>query len=86
MTVEKLRKATLAQPFIPFTVVMGDGTRYKVQHPENIAMAPKAERTFVVFTGHGEEHAVLDLLLVTALEFGGVRSARANGTTRGQRH
>lgn len=86
MTIEKLRNAATAQPFLPFTVVMGDGTRYKVRHPENIAMAPKAERTFVVFTGRGEDHAVLDLLLVTALEFGGAATARTNGSSRGSRH
>jgi hypothetical protein len=69
MTIEKLRAAVVTRPFRPFTIVMGDGTRCHVSHPEMIAMNPKAERTVIVAFG-AEEHAVLDLLLMTALEYG----------------
>lgn len=69
MTIEKLRAAINARPFRAFTIVMGDGTRYNVTHPEMIAMNPKAERTVAVAFGP-EDHAILDLLLMTALEYG----------------
>jgi hypothetical protein len=76
MTIEQLRKAVNDRPFRPFTIVLGDGTRYRVTSPEMIAMAPKAERTFIVSYGD-EQYSVVDLLLVTALEFGGGRSRRS---------
>lgn len=68
MTAGKLRQAVHERPFRPFAIGMGDGLRYAVTHPEMIAVAPKAERTFIVAYGE-DEHVVLDLLLVTALEF-----------------
>ncbi len=83
MTVEKLRQAVLARPFRPFTIVAGDGTRYRVSHPEMVGMAPGPFRTFVVFTGRGEDHVLLDLFLVTALEF--ANGHRSNGRANGRR-
>jgi hypothetical protein len=68
MTVGQLRKAVLERPFRPFTIVTGDGSRYRVSSPEMIAVAPKAERTFIVAQGE-DDFCVLDLPLVTALEF-----------------
>ncbi len=69
MTVEQLRKAIQANPFRPFDILTGDGRKFHVPHPEFIAMAPKAERTFVVFGRTGEDYTVLDLLLVVGLDF-----------------
>ena len=75
MTIERVKSAMHAQPFRPFTIVMGDGTRYRVTHPEMIAFNPKSERTIIVAYGI-EEHAVLDLFLLTALEFGNGNATR----------
>jgi hypothetical protein len=70
MTIERLRDAMHATPFQPFSIVMGDGTRYAITHPEMIAFNIKSPRT--VFVAHAPERtAALDLLLMTALEFGG---------------
>lgn len=74
MTVEQLRKAVHTEPFKPFTILMANGTRYRIGHPEVIMVAPKAERTFVVSEDE-ETYTVLDLFLVAGLEFG-------NGTAR----
>lgn len=78
VTIERLREAVQARPFRPFTIVMADGTRVKIQHPEMIAMSPKAERTFVVAYGN-EQTAIIDLFLVAAFEFrnGAHRNGRA---------
>ena len=79
MTADRLREALRNQPFRPFTLVAGDGTRYHVSHPDMVAIYPKSERTFVVATGR-DSHAVLDAMLVTALEFGEApRSRRRAG-------
>lgn len=78
MTIEKLRDAVNTEPFEPFVIVMGDGTRYRVTSREMVAMSPKASRTFLVAYGD-EDHAVLDLLLVTALEFRKTRRYGSRG-------
>ena len=79
MTVEQLREAVTAQPFVSFSLVLADGTRHDVKHPELIAIAPKAERTFILWL-EGEDYAVIDLFLVSTLEFRKPRGG--NGTRR----
>lgn len=69
MTIDKLRQVIATEPFRPFTICMADGRQYRVASREFVTIAPKAERTFVVAYGE-EEYAILDLLLVTAFEFG----------------
>lgn len=68
MTIEAIRRAHAAQPFTPFSMVLADGTRVPVKHPENLAHAG-AGRTVVVFE-KVEDYRVVDLLLVEAVEFG----------------
>lgn len=69
MTIEQLRKAISPANFQPFTIRLADGQAFHVDHPEWVLIAPKAERTFVVADKDGT-YSVLDLLLVTTLEFG----------------
>jgi len=66
MTTEQLHTLHTARPFIPFDIVMADGTRYPVPHPEYLAYAPKSR----ICTVHDEQGVarILDLLLMTALE------------------
>lgn len=73
MTIERLRGALRAEPFRPFTILVTDGRTYRVAHPDFLLVSPKAERTFVVYdegSNDPEDYLVLDLLLVTGLEFG----------------
>lgn len=67
MTTEQFRTALKAQPFRPFTVRTADGHEYLVDHPE-VAIQSRSGRTAVVANGE-DSFAILDLLLVTALEF-----------------
>ena len=67
MTTEPCRAALKARPFRPFTLRTADGDRHEVRHPE-MAWQSAGGRTFVV-GGEGESFAMLDLRLVTALEF-----------------
>ena len=69
MVIEQLRKAILAEPFRPFTIMMVNGDRYRISHPEVIWIARKAERTFVI-SDDDENYTILDLFLVAGLEFG----------------
>ena len=68
MTIDQLRIAMQAQPFRPFTVCLGDGRVLPVTHPENIMIGREATRTFVSY-GPGDAYRVVDLLLVTSLDF-----------------
>ena len=68
MTLEQLRKAYRTQPFKPFTICLTDGRQIPVVHPEYLSVSPGATRTFIVW-GRGEDYDVIDLLLVTALQF-----------------
>ncbi len=75
MTIEQLRKAYRTQPFKPFTISLTDGRRFHVGHQEYLSIAPQAQRTFAV-AAEGEEYSVVDLLLVTSLDY---KNSRPNG-------
>jgi len=75
MTLEQLRKATKSEPFQPFTISLTDGRRFRVPHPEFVWIPPEAARTFHV-AGRGEDYRVIDLLLVTSIDFGNGGLAR----------
>lgn len=69
MTVEQLQEAHRAQPFQPFDVCLADGRQLRVPHPEFLLMPPGSKRTFVVALSP-DIYKVIDLLLVTSLDFG----------------
>ena len=75
MTITKLREAIRNQPFEPFTICLTDGRKFRVKHPECVAIAPEGNRIFIVF-GPGEEHRVLDIFLVTSLDYANGKSRR----------
>jgi hypothetical protein len=66
MTVEQLKAVHQAKPFRAFTIHMGDGRSFRVDHPEFLSRSPSG-RTVVVHQSD-ESFGVLDLLLVTELE------------------
>lgn len=75
MTTDQFRNALRAKPFRPFDLKTGDGAHYVVNHPET-ALLTQGGRTVFINTG-GEDVAILDLLLVHAIEFANP-SASAN--------
>jgi hypothetical protein len=66
MTVEQLKNAIHSQPFRPFTLHMGDGRSFRVDHPDFISRSPSG-RTVVVH-GPDDSMSILDLLLMTEIE------------------
>ncbi|HET6246834.1 MAG TPA: hypothetical protein VFE47_03970 [Tepidisphaeraceae bacterium] len=66
MTVEQLKSVHYAKPFRPFTIHMGDGREFRVDHPEFLSRSPSG-RTIIVY-GKDDNFSVLDMLLVTELE------------------
>jgi hypothetical protein len=65
MTTEQLERMHRAQPFIPFSIFVGDGREIRVDHPEIMAYKPKA-RTCAVWSDGAYE--IIDLLLVATLK------------------
>ena len=75
MTVEKLREAYDARPFLPFIVRLADDHPVPVRHTENMAFLPTG-RTVIVY--HGDDrHSMIDLPPVTRLEVTGNTHASA---------
>ena len=66
MTVKQLKHVHGAKPFRPFTVQMGDGRSFRVDHPAFLSRS-QSGRTIVVHQPD-ESFSVLDILLVTELE------------------
>jgi len=69
MTIEQLNNAKNATPFRPFTIRLADGRSFLVRHPDFLSRSPSG-RTIIVH-GDNDSYSVLDLLLVTELEFQG---------------
>lgn len=67
MTVEQLHTAHRASPFRPFTIRLADGRSFLVRHPDFLSRSPSG-RTIIVHQDD-DSYSVLDLLLVTELEF-----------------
>jgi hypothetical protein len=66
MTIEQLRAACEAQPFLPFIIHLADGRAVPVEHREFIMTDPSG-RTIVV-AQPDDTLNIIDLLLVTDLE------------------
>ena len=67
MTIERLKEAYSAQPFRPFVMHLADGRELPVLSREFISIAPSGRTTIV--HQPGDNYNVVDLLLVTDLEF-----------------
>ncbi len=65
MTVEQIRKACDAQPFVPFLLHVADGREIPVRSREFMGWVPG--RTVTVHQPDGRRN-VIDLLLITDLE------------------
>jgi hypothetical protein len=68
MTIEQFQEAWHQRPFRPFTSHMADGRTLEVPHPDFVARS-QTGRTAIVFHPQGEKWSVVDLLLMSELEF-----------------
>jgi len=67
ITKDAVHSTLHAEPFKPFSLRLTNGSLVRVPHPEFIVMS-KGGRTAVVNT-QGEKFSIVDLALVTAIEF-----------------
>jgi hypothetical protein len=81
MTIEKLREAYSTEPFVPFTISLADGRQFRIRSREFLLIPPKAQRTFVVVDGD-DSFSVVDLFLVSSLDYSGLKGRPSNGRHR----
>lgn len=83
MTIERLREAVQTKPFRPFSLCLADGRAIRVRGPECVLLPPGAQRTFIV-AETGEDYRIIDLLMVTSIDYipARPRRARPDGTRR----
>jgi hypothetical protein len=74
VTIEQLRTTLRAQPFLPFTIRMADGTSFPIPHPDFLSMSPTG-RTAVIFH-KGDSASIVDPLLMTELELAATSATR----------
>lgn len=75
MTVEQLKQAWKADPFRAFVMHLADGRDIAVKHRDFLMLSPSG-RTVIVYQPD-ESFNIVDLLLVTDLEFSNGKSRRA---------
>ncbi|HEV7225203.1 MAG TPA: hypothetical protein VGN42_21030 [Pirellulales bacterium] len=67
MTIEQFRSSLHMRPFKPFTIRMADGRSFEVPHPDFVMEFPSGRTVIVVQPD--DSYSLLDLLLMTELEF-----------------
>jgi hypothetical protein len=77
MAIEQMRAAYQAKPFRPFVIHLADGRQLPVSSPEFMLTVPSG-RTIVVVQPDDTVN-IVDLLLVTDLEFKLANGARKRG-------
>lgn len=75
MTVEHLRHAREANPFIPFTIHMADGRSHDIPHRDYLSISPNGR--IVIVYSEDEAWSFIDLLLVTELRMKVASKAQA---------
>lgn len=68
MTIQQMQEAHQSRPFRPFTIHTADGRSYPVPHPDFLSRN-RAGRTWAVVSPESDAFHILDLLMVTAIEF-----------------
>lgn len=83
MTIDQIRKAAQADPFIPFRLSLGNGRKFNIARPDLI-MVPR-EATRIVIAEAPDLYSVIDALLIVSLDFKkrGTRG-RLNGGSNGK--
>ncbi len=85
MTIDKIRRAIHAEPFVPFTIPLGAARRFEIRHPE-FNMVPR-EASRIIVAELVKDYSVIDALLVTSLDFKkrgqrGKTNGKSNGKHR----
>ena len=58
--IERLKELLRAKPFQPFSVVMSDGSRHEIRHPENALLS----KHFLIIVDADDDERIHDLYLL----------------------
>ena len=58
--IERLKELLHASPFQPFSVVMSDGSRHEIRHPENALLS----KHFLIIVDADDDERIHDLYLL----------------------
>jgi hypothetical protein len=83
MTSQELRAALRAMPFRPFTIRMADGRAFEIRHPDFLLVGPGG-RTAFAFGPSVDEFSILEVLLMTEIQFGIQGAQTSSGTAPDQ--
>jgi len=67
MNAERLRNVLATRPFRRFTMNLADGRKFRVDHPELVAVFPGMDRTAILAMPKTDSIEIIDLLLVSSL-------------------
>jgi hypothetical protein len=79
MTTDEIRRVHRQQPFEPYRILVADGRKYDVRHPESLAMMGNGR---IISIGLKDHFVTLDLLLVTGIQQPIPRGKRNNGAPK----
>ena len=77
MTKDAIHSTLHAEPFRPFSLRLTDGTLVPVPHPDFLVLS-QGGRTAIVNT-EGEKFSIVDIGLVTTIEFGTLPADSGSG-------
>lgn len=81
MTLDGILEQNRARPFRPFIIHMADGRKFRVEHPEFLAIS--GHRTVLLGRSSNDGFDILDAMLITSLEVINSKSRRS-GRGRGR--
>lgn len=82
MIAQELRAALQAKPFRSFTVRMADQRAFEIRHPDFLLLGPNG-RTAFAFAQSGSEFSILDVMLMTEIDFSQLAQRPSSDGTSG---
>jgi hypothetical protein len=68
MTANDIRDVVRSQPFRPFTIYMDDGSSYRIDHPDGVALGSFTAMVLVPSAGPGDKYMRLSIRHISRIE------------------
>jgi hypothetical protein len=68
MTANEIREVVREQPFRPFTIHMDDGTSYRIEHPDGVALGNIVAMVAMPPTDEGDKFMRLSIRHISRIE------------------
>jgi len=68
MTANDIREVVRAQPFRPFTIYMDDGSSYRIEHPDGVALGNFVAMVAMPPTDEGDRFMRLSIRHISRVE------------------